>query len=128
APKFEHPKKNFTPRARPDGSETATGERPKRVFKPREDQFIDRPRGDARTGARPAARSDDRPGDKRPFDRKPDGKPPFAGKPGGSRPGGFSKPGSPRPGAGPAGGRGSPRPGAGPAGGRGSPRGPRSKD
>jgi 23S rRNA pseudouridine2605 synthase len=126
-PKFEHPKKNFTPRARPDGSEASTGERPKRVFKPREDQFIDRPRGDARTGARPAARSDDRPGDKRPFDRKPDGKPPFAGKPGGSRPGGFSKPGSPRPGAGPAGGRGSPRPGAGPAGGRGSPRGPRSK-
>lgn len=107
-PKFEHPKKNFTPRARPEGAEAA-GERPKRVFKPREDQFIDRPRGDARTGARPAARSDDRPGDKRPFDRKPDGKPPFAGKPGGSRPGGFSKPGSPRPGAGPAGGRGSPR-------------------
>lgn len=107
-PKFEHPKKNFTPRARPEGAEAA-GERPKRVFKPREDQFIDRPRGDARTGARPAARSDDRAGDKRPFDRKPGGKPPFAGKPGGSRPGGFSKPGSPRPGAGPAGGRGSPR-------------------
>ena len=118
APKFEHPKKNFTPRARPEGAETAFGDRPKRVFKPREDQFIDRPRGDARTGARPAARSDDRPGDKRPFDRKPGGpsggKPPFAGKtgdrPGGSRPGGgFSKPGGSRPGAGPAGGRGSPR-------------------
>ena len=111
-PKFEHPKKNFTPRARPEGAEVV-GERPKRVFKPREDQFIDRPRGDARTGARPAARSDDRPGDKRPFDRKPGAKPPFAAKtgdrPGGSRPGGFSKPGSPRPGAGPAGGRGSPR-------------------
>jgi len=98
-PKFEHPKKNFTPRARPEGAEAATGERPKRVFKPREDQFIDRPRGDARTGARPATRSDDRSG----------ARPPFAGKPGGSRPGGFSKPGSPRPGAGPAGGSGSPR-------------------
>ena len=60
-------------------------------------------------GARPAARSDDRPGDKRPFDRKPGTKSPFAPKPGGSRPGGFSTPGSPRPGAGPAGGRGSPR-------------------
>jgi len=108
APKFEHPKKNFTPRARPEGAESASGERPKRVFKPREDQFIDRPRGDARTGARPAARSDDRPGDKRPFDRKPGGKPPFAGKTG-DRPGGFSKPAGPRPGAGPAGGRGSPR-------------------
>ena len=113
APRFEHPKKNFTPRARPEGAEAATGERPKRVFKPREDQFIDRPRGDARTGARPAARSEDRPGDKRPFDRKPGAKPPFAGKPGdrpgSSRPGGFSKPVAPRPGAGPAGGRGSPR-------------------
>jgi 23S rRNA pseudouridine2605 synthase len=113
APKFEHPKKNFTPRARPDGAEAASGERPKRVYKPREDQFIDRPRGDARTGARPAARSDDRSddrsGDKRPFDRKPGAKPPFAGKTGGSRPGGFSRPGGPRPGAGPAGGRGSPR-------------------
>lgn len=112
-PKFEHPKKSFTPRARPEGTEAATGERPKRVFKPREDQFIDRPRGDARTGARPAARADDRPGDKRPVDRKPGAKAPFAGKigdrPGGSRPGGFSKPGSPRSGAGPAGGRGSPR-------------------
>ena len=100
-PKFEHPKKNFTPRARPEDAE-ATGERPKRVFKPREDQFIDRPRGDARTGARPAARSDERSGEKRPFDRKPGGSP-FKGKPGGSRPG------------------------AGPAGGRGSPRGPRPK-
>ncbi len=91
APKFEHPKKSFTPRARPEGAEAATGERPKRVFKPREDQFIDRPRGDARAGARPAGRplagrSDDRPGAKRPFDHKP----------GGSRPGG-SGPAGPRP-------------------------------
>jgi len=108
APKFEHPKKNFTPRARPEGAEAATGERPKRVFKPREDQFIDRPRGDARTGARPAARSEERSGEKRPFERKPGSKPPFAGK-AGDRPGGFSRPGVPRPGAGPAGGRGSPR-------------------
>ena len=106
APKFEH-SKTFKPRARPEASTTEAGERPKRVFKPREDQFIDRPRGDARTGARPAARSDDRSGDKRPFDRKPGGKPPFAGKPGG-RPAGA-------------------RPGSGPAGGRGGPRGPRSK-
>jgi 23S rRNA pseudouridine2605 synthase len=67
------------------------GERPKRVFKPREDQFIDRPRGDARTGARPAARSDDRAGDKggakRPFGPKTGGSP-FKGKPGGGSRGG----------------------------------------
>ncbi|MDI1328546.1 MAG: pseudouridine synthase [Brevundimonas sp.] len=107
AQRFEHPKKSFTPRARPEGAEAA-GERPKRVFKPREDQFIDRPRGDARTGARPTARSDEKSGEKRPFDRKPGAKPPFAGKTG-DRPGGFSKPGGSRPGAGPAGGRGSPR-------------------
>jgi 23S rRNA pseudouridine2605 synthase len=44
APKFEHPKRDFKPRARPDG-EGAGGDRPKRVFKPREDQFIDKPRG-----------------------------------------------------------------------------------
>jgi len=90
-PKFEHPKKNFTPRARPDGAEAA-GERPKRVFKPREDQFIDRPRGDARTGARPAPRSasgrpDDKGGAKRPFGPKPGGSP-FKGKPGGGSRGG----------------------------------------
>ncbi|WGM31338.1 pseudouridine synthase [Brevundimonas sp. NIBR11] len=37
-PKFEHPKKDFKPRARPDaeGSE----DRPKRAFKPREDKII----------------------------------------------------------------------------------------
>src|SRR5690606_21999209 len=44
-PKFEHPKKGFKPRARPDG-ETAAGGRPKRAFRPREDQFIDTPRGE----------------------------------------------------------------------------------
>jgi len=87
APKFEHPKKNFTPRARPEGAEAA-GERPKRAFKPREDQFIDRPRGDARTGARPASgRADDKGGAKRPFAAKPGGSP-FKGKPGGGSRGG----------------------------------------
>jgi 23S rRNA pseudouridine2605 synthase len=60
APKFEHPKKSFTPRARPDGPEAAAGERPKRAFKPREDQFIDKPRSFA---GKPGA-SD---GAKRPF-------------------------------------------------------------
>ncbi|OGN44812.1 MAG: pseudouridine synthase [Caulobacterales bacterium RIFCSPHIGHO2_01_FULL_70_19] len=47
-PKFEHPKKGFKPRARPEAAEgeaAARPERPKRVFKPREDQFIDTPRG-----------------------------------------------------------------------------------
>ena len=66
-PKFEHPKKNFTPRARPEG-EAAAGDRPKRAFKPREDQFIDKPRGERPAGrsfgGKPAA-DGDRP--KRPF-------------------------------------------------------------
>lgn len=46
-PKFEHPKKGFKPRARPEAAdgERAAPERPKRAFKPREDQFIDKPRG-----------------------------------------------------------------------------------
>jgi 23S rRNA pseudouridine2605 synthase len=47
-PKFEHPKKGFKPRARPeaaDGERAAGPERPKRALKPREDQFIDKPRG-----------------------------------------------------------------------------------
>jgi 23S rRNA pseudouridine2605 synthase len=108
APKFDHPKKSFTPRARPEGASSADGERPKRVFKPREDQFIDRPRGDPRTGARPAP-----------------AKAGYAGK-GGDRPsgrpagGGFSKPGGSRPGGSSGGSRG------GPGGGKGGPRGPRS--
>ncbi|WP_395650293.1 pseudouridine synthase [Brevundimonas sp.] len=38
-PKFEHPKKTFTPRARPDG-EAPADDRPKRPFKPREDKII----------------------------------------------------------------------------------------
>ena len=102
APKFEHPKREFKPRARPEG-EAAAGERPKRVFKPREDQFIDKPRGEVRGGGsrgpgKPAARTD---GPKRDF------------KPGGSRPtGGFGdKPAGPRSGP-----RSGPRPGGKPRG------------
>lgn len=67
APRFEHPKRDFKPRARPEG-EAPAGDRPKRVFTPRADQFIDKPRGaraDApRSFAKPAA-DGDRP--KRPF-------------------------------------------------------------
>jgi 23S rRNA pseudouridine2605 synthase len=37
APKFEHPKKAFKPRARPDGE---GGDGAKRLFKPREDKII----------------------------------------------------------------------------------------
>jgi 23S rRNA pseudouridine2605 synthase len=40
-PKFEHPKKNFKPRARPEGEGAAAAEdRPRRAFKPREDKII----------------------------------------------------------------------------------------
>lgn len=110
APKFEH-KKTFKPRARPQGAEAEGGERPKRVFKPRDDQFIDKPRGETRGGGsrgpgKPAfgGRSD---GPKRDFkpggDRRSSGG--FGGKPGG-------RPSGPRPGG---------RPGGG-----GKPRGPRS--
>lgn len=104
APKFEH-KKTFKPRARPEGAE-AEGERPKRVFKPREDQFIDKPRGEVRGGG---SRGPGKPA----FGGKSDG-PKREYKPGGSRPsGGF--------GGKPAGPRSGPRPG-----GAGKPRGPRS--
>lgn len=48
-PKFEHTK-TFKPRARPEGESAEGGDRPKRVFKPREDQFIDKPRAPARGG------------------------------------------------------------------------------
>lgn len=91
-PKFEHPKKSFKPRARPEaaaGEERA--ERPKRAFKPREDQFIDSPRGAG--GPRKA------PGGKAGQGARTGGKPggrPF-GKPSGPRPGG-PRPGGPRPG------------------------------
>lgn len=89
-PKFEHPKKSFKPRARPEaaaGEERA--ERPKRAFKPREDQFIDSPRGAG--GPRKA------PGGKAGQGVRTGGKPggrPF-GKPSGPRPGG-PRPGGPR--------------------------------
>lgn len=83
-PKFEHPKKSFTPRARPEGAEAA-GERPKRVFKPRDDQFIDDRRPSAKGGPRSTSgRTDDKGGVKRPFGAKPGGSP-FKGKP---KPGG----------------------------------------
>ena len=98
APRFEHPKKSFTPRARPEGAEPASGERPKRVFKPREDQFIDKPRS---FGGKPAGTSD---GAKRPFKPREGGAArsdaagaPFKPRGGGSRsnpPGG--RPGAPR--------------------------------
>ncbi|HYC73872.1 pseudouridine synthase [Brevundimonas sp.] len=112
-PRFEHPKKNFTPRARPEGE---TGDRPKRAFKPREDQFIDKPRGE-RSFSRPAA-DGDRP--KRPFTPREGGAPRGEGPSGGFKRGGGTR-------SNPPGGSRPSRPGAGPAGGRGSPRGPRSK-
>lgn len=112
-PKFEHPKKNFTPRARPEG-ETAGGDRPKRAFKPREDQFIDKPRGE-RSFAKPAADGDR---SKRPFKPREGGAPRAEGPSGGFKRGGGTR-------SNPPGGSRPPRPGAGPAGGRGSPRGPR---
>lgn len=109
-PKFEH-SKTFKPRERtaprPAEGEERGGDRPKRPFKPREDQFIDKPRG-----ARPAARSDsgrpygkpaadgDRP--KRPFKPreggaststfKPRGGGTRSNPPGGNRPGGKGGP------------------------------------
>jgi 23S rRNA pseudouridine2605 synthase len=84
-PKFEHPKKSFTPRARPEGDAAAAGDRPKRVFTPRADQFIDDRRPAAKGGPRSASgRPDDKGGAKRPFAAKPGGSP-FKGKP---RPGG----------------------------------------
>lgn len=80
-PKFEHTK-SFKPRARPDGEGGEGVERPKRAFKPREDQFIDKPRGEKSRGDKP--RGEGRGG-------KPAGK--SFGKPGGKpggRPGGGS--------------------------------------
>lgn len=108
-PKFEHPKRDFKPRARPDGAEGDGGDRPKRPFKPREDKIIG-PKSDtwAREG-KPGGRS----GPKREFKPR-DGAPPRSAS-GGPRkgPGGFGKPGG-RPGG---------RPNGGPGG---KPRGPRS--
>jgi 23S rRNA pseudouridine2605 synthase len=87
APKFEHTK-SFKPRARPDGEGGEGTERPKRTFKPREDQFIDKPRGGKAwsdkprgegRGGKPASKSLGKPGGK------------SGGRPGGgfgARPGG----------------------------------------
>jgi 23S rRNA pseudouridine2605 synthase len=104
-PKFEHPKRDFKPRARPEAAEGAAGERPKRPFKPREDKVIG-PKSEtwARDG-KPAGRSGPkkdfkpRAGDAPKRDFKPrsgPGGPARAGKPGG---------GKPRPGGGSRGGR-----------------------
>lgn len=100
-PKFEHTK-TFKPRertapARTEGGER--GERPKRAFKPREDQFIDKPRGErsplrgggSRGPGKPAFGDKPRSG--------PGGRPSgggFGGKPGGSRPSGGAGRGGPR--------------------------------
>lgn len=111
-PKFEH-SKTFKPRERtaPARAEDGErGERPKRAFKPREDQFIDKPRG-AGGPRKPGGTSTGA------------GKPAFGAKPAGGR--GFGKPagGASRPGGSrPSG----PRTGPGGGGGRGGPRGPRS--
>ena len=87
APKFEH-SKTFKPRARPEGAEAASGDRPKRPFKPREDQFIDDRRPAAKSGPRSTSRRPaDKGGPKRPFAAKPGGSP-FKGKPGGGSRGG----------------------------------------
>ena len=91
-PKFEHTK-SFKPRARPDGEGGEGAERPKRTFKPREDQFIDKPRGDKARGegrgGKPAGKS---------FG-KPSGKP--GGRPGGGSGGRPPGKGGPRGGSGP---------------------------
>ncbi len=96
-PKFEHTK-SFKPRARPDGEGGEGAERPKRTFKPREDQFIDKPRGEKSWGDKP--KGEGRGG-------KPAGK--SLGKPGG-RPGGRQAGG----GGGRPPGKGGPRGGSGP--------------
>ena len=80
-PKFEH-SKSFKPRARPEAAEGERADRtdrPKRAFKPREDQFIDKPRGEGRPGGRGAGR----PTSARPGGFKPRGGP--GGKPSGPR-------------------------------------------
>jgi len=93
APKFEHPKKNFTPRARPEGEAAATGERPKRPFKPREDKIIG-PKSS--TWARDAGRDGDKP--KRDFKPRGEGRPSGGARPSGTsgRPAGAGKPSGPR--------------------------------
>ena len=108
SPKFEHPKKNFTPRARPEG-EAAAGDRPRRTFKPRDDQFIDTPRGARPEGGRAfggkPAGDGDRP--KRPFKPREGGGARSEGPSGGFKPRGggtrSNPPGGARPGGRPAG-------------------------
>ena len=83
APKFEH-SKSFKPRERtaPAGDRLARedGDRPKRAFKPRDDQFIDDRRG--KPGGKPAGRGGfGAKGDARPAGR--DFKPRTGGKPAG---------------------------------------------
>ncbi|MBB5770384.1 23S rRNA pseudouridine2605 synthase [Brevundimonas vesicularis] len=100
APKFEH-SKSFKPRERtaPAGDRPARedGDRPKRAFKPRDDQFIDDRRG--KPGAKPAgrggfgAKSDARPAG-RDFKPRTGGKP--AGPSGTSGRGPGGKPRTPR--------------------------------
>ncbi|HZV85529.1 MAG TPA: pseudouridine synthase [Brevundimonas sp.] len=109
-PKFDHPKKSFTPRARPEG-DAAASDRPKRVFKPREDQFIDKPRGERPAAGRSFGSKPPSDGDrpKRPFK-------PREGSGGAAPSGGFKPRGG--------GTRSNPPGGARP--GRGGPRGPRS--
>ncbi|KPF82449.1 pseudouridine synthase [Brevundimonas sp. AAP58] len=86
APKFEHPKKAFKPRTRPDGE--GGDDRAKRPFKPREDKIIG-PKSP--TWARD---TDKRAGGaKRPFKPRTDG---TAGRPAGRGAGGPRKPSGPR--------------------------------
>lgn len=105
-PKFEHTK-TFKPRERtaPARKDEDGGDRPKRAFTPRDDQFIDDRRkpagGPRKTGGKPAF------GDKPAYGAKPSGGRTF-GKPAG---GGGARPGGSRPSGGA---------------GRGGPRGPRS--
>jgi 23S rRNA pseudouridine2605 synthase len=105
-PRFEHPKRDFKPRARPEG-EGGGDDRPKRAFKPREDKIIgpksDTWARDGKPGARSGPKRDFKPRDgvprsasdgprkgpgggfaKGPRDGKPGGG--FGGKPGGGRP------------------------------------------
>ncbi|GAA0623260.1 pseudouridine synthase [Brevundimonas kwangchunensis] len=108
-PKFEHTK-TFKPRertapARPEEGER--GERPKRAFKPRDDQFIDDRREGGRTGG--GSKGPGKPA----FGSKPSSGGRSFGKPAGggaARPGG-SRPSGPRSGPG-GGGRGGPRGGS----------------
>ncbi|SFS43149.1 pseudouridine synthase [Brevundimonas viscosa] len=84
-PKFEHPKKGFKPRARPEAAAGERAERPKRAFKPREDQFIDTPRGAGgprKGGGGGKAGYGARPGGKGGAARSGPGRPPA--RPGGS--------------------------------------------